>query len=51
MKERAGPSGGEPPCYTLINFPSDAEQPSEMQLKIDLGTNANLLSSFSFSVN
>ncbi|ODN05725.1 Coatomer subunit beta [Orchesella cincta] len=36
MKERAGPSGGEPPCYTLINFPSDAEQPSEMQLRNDL---------------
>ncbi|XP_075234210.1 coatomer subunit beta [Lycorma delicatula] len=26
----------EQPCYTLINFPSDSEQPNEMQLKMDL---------------
>ncbi|XP_054261558.1 coatomer subunit beta isoform X1 [Macrosteles quadrilineatus] len=26
----------EQPCYTLINFPSDAEPPNEMQLKADL---------------
>ena len=27
----------EQPCYTLITAPSDAEQPSEQQLKQDLG--------------
>lgn len=27
----------EQPCYTLINVPTDAEPPSEMQLKQDLG--------------
>jgi coatomer subunit beta len=26
----------EQPCYTLINLPQDAEQPSEMKLKEDL---------------
>ena len=24
-------------CYTLINVPTDGEQPNEMQLKQDLG--------------
>lgn len=27
----------EQPCYTLIQGPSDTEQPSEMQLRQDLG--------------
>ena len=27
----------EQPCYTLINIPSDAEPPTEMGLKSDLG--------------
>ena len=27
----------EQPCYTLINIPSDAEPPTEIQLKTDLG--------------
>lgn len=27
----------EQPCYTLIQGPADTEQPSEMQLKQDLG--------------
>jgi len=36
MKERAGHSNAEPPCYTLINQPNDAEQPSEIQLRADL---------------
>jgi hypothetical protein len=27
----------EQPCYTLINIPSDAEPPTEMQLRQDLG--------------
>ena len=27
----------EQPCYTLIQSPTDTEQPSEMQLKQDLG--------------
>ena len=27
----------EQPCYTLINVPMDAEPPTEMQLKQDLG--------------
>ena len=27
----------EQPCYTLIQCSSDTEQPSEMQLKMDLG--------------
>lgn len=39
----------EQPCYTLINFPSDAEPPNEMQLKLDLGK--LLLSSFNCLVN
>ncbi len=26
----------EQPCYTLINLPQDAEQPSEMKLREDL---------------
>lgn len=26
----------EQPCYTLINMPQDAEQPSEMKLREDL---------------
>lgn len=45
MKERSaipGPSSGEPPCYTLINFPSDVEQPSELQLRNDLGKYPNI---------
>jgi hypothetical protein len=29
--------GVEQPCYTLINVPSDAEPPNEMQLRMDLG--------------
>lgn len=27
----------EQPCYTLINISSDAEPPTEMQLRTDLG--------------
>lgn len=27
----------EQPCYTLINIPSDAEPPTELQLRQDLG--------------
>ena len=27
----------EQPCYTLINIPTDAEPPTEIQLKTDLG--------------
>lgn len=27
----------EQPCYTLIQGPADTEQPSEMQLRQDLG--------------
>ena len=27
----------EQPCYTLINVPMDAEPPTEIQLKQDLG--------------
>lgn len=27
----------EQPCYTLINLPTDAEPPTEMQLRQDLG--------------
>jgi coatomer subunit beta len=26
----------EQPCYTLINLPQDAEQPSEVKLREDL---------------
>ncbi|KAL0839233.1 hypothetical protein ABMA28_016000 [Loxostege sticticalis] len=29
-------AGVEQPCYTLINFPTDAEPHNEMQLKLDL---------------
>ena len=29
----------EQSCYTLINVPTDAEPPTEIQLKIDLGEN------------
>ncbi len=36
MKDRSG-LGAEAPCYTLINFPSDVEQPSELQLRAELG--------------
>lgn len=27
----------EQPCYTLINIPTEAEPPTEMSLKQDLG--------------
>lgn len=37
----------EQPCYTLIQGPTDTEQPSEMQLKQDLGnTCVTLLTNF-----
>ena len=32
-------SFAEQPCYTLINVPTDAEPPTEVQLKQDLGEN------------
>ena len=32
-------SFAEQPCYTLINVPTDAEPPTEIQLKQDLGEN------------
>ncbi|XP_021947904.1 coatomer subunit beta isoform X2 [Folsomia candida] len=35
MKDRSG-VGVEAPCYTLINFPSDVEQPSELMLRSEL---------------
>jgi len=35
MKDRVGST--ESPCYTIINQPSDVEQPSEVQLRTDLG--------------
>lgn len=39
----------EQPCYTLIQGPTDTEQPSEMQLKQDLGkTCVSLLHHFLF---
>lgn len=38
MKERNPiASSSEQPCYTLVHFPNDAEQPSELQLRSDLG--------------
>ena len=33
-------SFAEQPCYTLINVPTDAEPPTEIQLKQDLGKNS-----------
>lgn len=37
MKDRKTVPLSEQPCYTLISQPNDAEQPSEIQLKSDLG--------------
>ena len=49
-------SFAEQPCYTLINVPTDAEPPTEVQLKQDLGEkfsfflfNANIY--YLFSIN
>lgn len=35
----------EQPCYTLINIPSDAEPPTELQLRQDLGQYLGVFSS------
>jgi hypothetical protein len=37
MKDRKAVPLSEQPCYTLISQPNDAEQPSEIQLRSDLG--------------